>query len=451
MDAFVWNESFCTHIDSVDAQHRQLVELVNRVGEMLVDTAGVAEEKIQAIFGQLAEYARFHFSDEERVMSEAGLDPHFIALHASHHRSFAEQLGAMWQARVGMKNPAEALHGFLATWLTFHILGEDQSMARQIGRLRAGSTAAEAYAQESAVADAPTSALLEAMQNLYGVLALQNRDLAEANRSLEEKVAVRTRELLQSEKMASIGQLAAGVAHEINNPIGFINSNFGTLAHYVEQLLRLAEEGRSTSAGQRLADDVGLDFLRTDVHDLLRESQQGLERVRKIVANLKDFSHVDETQWQEADLLAGLESTLNVVWHELKDKVEIVRELQPLPCVRCIPAQINQVFMNLLLNAAQAIAGRGTITLRSGQDGARVWIEIADNGAGMDETTRQRLFEPFFTTKPVGKGMGLGLSVTWEIISKHAGTIEVASQPGRGSAFRVWLPVTGPAAQEVAR
>ncbi|MBI5922941.1 MAG: hemerythrin domain-containing protein [Betaproteobacteria bacterium] len=444
MDAFVWNERFATRIDSVDAQHRKLVDLVNRVGDMLVDAASVGDEKLQIVFRQLAEYAHFHFADEERVMSAAGLDPRFVAPHVGHHRGFVEQLGAMWQARTGMKNPAESLHGFLASWLTFHILGEDLSMARQIERMRAGKTAAEAFAQESRLADTPTAVLLEALQNLYGVLALQNRDLAEANRSLEEKVAARTRELLQSEKMASVGQLAAGVAHEINNPIGFVNSNFGTLVHYVEQLLQLAELGSTTAEGQRLAEEVGLDFLRTDVHDLLKESQEGLERVRKIVADLKDFSHVDEAQWQEADLLAGLESTLNVVWHEIKYKAEIVRELQPLPLVRCIPAQINQVFVNLLLNAAQAIAEHGIITLRSGRAGERVWIEIADSGCGMDDETRRRLFEPFFTTKPVGKGTGLGLSVTWDIIKKHAGTIDVTSKPGQGSVFHIWLPVAGP-------
>ncbi|MDD5175437.1 MAG: ATP-binding protein [Sterolibacterium sp.] len=451
MDAFVWSEYFCTHIESVDLQHRHLVDLVNRVGDMLVEAAGIPEEELQAVFGQLADYAHFHFADEERVMTGAGLDPRFVAIHVGHHRGFTEQVTALWQERAGMKNPAEALHGFLSSWLTFHILGEDQSMARQIRRLREGTTPAEAFAQESSHADSPTAVLLDALQNLYGVLALQNHDLAEINRSLEEKVAERTSELLHQEKMASIGQLAAGVAHEINNPIGFVNSNIGTLGHYVDQLLQLAEVGAATPEGQRLADEIGFDFLRADVRDLLKESRGGLERVRKIVADLKDFSHVDETQWQQTDLLLGLESTLNVVWHELKYKAEIIRELQPLPLVHCMPAQINQVFMNLLVNATQAIAERGIITLRSGRAGGRVWIEIVDTGCGMDEETRRRMFEPFFTTKPVGKGTGLGLSVTWDIIKKHGGSIDVVSNPGKGSAFRVWLPIDGTISRKAAQ
>lgn len=445
MDAFVWNDRFRTGIASVDDQHRQLVAIINRVGEMMIDASGASEAALQATFKQLADYARFHFADEERVMREGGLDDAVIAVHVDHHRGFTEQLVSMWQARAGMTHPAEALHGFLAAWLSFHILGEDQAMARQVVRIRQGMAPAAAAAAECVAADAPTAALLEALRNLYGVLSLQNRDLADANRHLEEKVMARTRELLQAEKMALVGQLAAGVAHEINNPIGFVNSNLGTLGHYVDQLLRLAEAGIATPAGRALAADIDFDFLRADVRQLLEESRDGLERVRKIVADLKDFSHVDEVEWQDADILAGLESTLNVVWHKLKYKAEIVRELKPLPLVRCIPAQINQVFMSLLVNAAQAITGRGVITLRSGQAGERVWVEIADTGSGMDEATRQHVFEPFFTTRPVGTGTGLGLSVTWDVVHEHQGMIEVASEAGHGSTFRVWLPVTGPA------
>lgn len=449
MQPFVWNDRFHTGIDLVDAQHRHLVGIVNQLGDMLIAPQPAEKNEIEAIFGQLADYANTHFRDEERLMQEAGIAPMHLEHHVKIHRDFVTQLLAMWRARGAMSSPAEALHGFLAAWLSFHILGEDQAMAREISRIRAGMSAVEAHRLETERdKDSSTDALLQALQHLYGVLARMNSDITEANRQLEEKVAARTRELLQSEKMASIGQLAAGVAHEINNPIGFVTSNLGSLGHYVDTLLQLATLGAATPEGKALSQQVDLDFLKADLADLMRETREGLDRVRKIVANLKDFSRIDQAEWQEADLVAGLESTLNVVWHELKYKAEIMRELQPLPLVRCMPAQINQVFMNLLVNAGQAIPQRGTITLKSGSTDEWAWVEIADTGCGMDETTQRRIFEPFFTTKPVGTGTGLGMSVTYDIITKHGGRFDIESAVGQGTRIRVWLPIAGPAEAE---
>ncbi len=150
---------------------------------------------------------------------------------------------------------------------------------------------------------------------------------------------------------------------------------------------------------------------------------------------------MDEGEWLPTDINKGLESTLNVIWNEVKYKAEVVKELADLPRVDCIPSQINQVLMNLMVNAAQAIEGRGSITLRTGVAGDKVWIEVVDTGKGMTTETRRRIFEPFYTTKPVGKGTGLGLSVTWDIVERHGGSIEVESEPGRGSTFRLTLPV----------
>ena len=249
--------------------------------------------------------------------------------------------------------------------------------------------------------------------------------------------------MLQSEKMAAIGQLAAGVAHEINNPIGFVNSNLGTLKTYTGQLLALAERSRKGEAGEADFIAADFDYLKTDIDDLLRESRDGLERVKKIVANLKDFSHVDKSEWQEADLNAGIESTLNVVWNELKYKAEVVREFGELPKLPCVAAQINQVVMNLLVNAAHAIEQRGTITVRTGCDASTAWIEVSDTGRGMAPAVLQRIFEPFYTTKPVGKGTGLGLSLSYDIIKKHGGRIDVSSEVGVGTTFRVSLPLHG--------
>ncbi len=262
--------------------------------------------------------------------------------------------------------------------------------------------------------------------------------------ALNNKLGEAQSQLLHSEKMAAIGQLAAGVAHEINNPIGFVNSNLASLRTYAGQLLSVInayEQGVAEKIGQaRQAAD--LDFLREDLPALLSESQEGLDRVTKIVQALKDFSRVDDTGRQLADLNAAMESTLNVVWNELKYKAELIRELGDLPKVDCIPAQINQVFTNLLVNAAQAIPVRGKIFVRSRLDGDTVCFEIEDTGQGMSEEVRRRIFEPFFTTKPVGKGTGLGLSISYDIVvKKHGGRLEVTSEPGKGTCFLIALPL----------
>ena len=277
------------------------------------------------------------------------------------------------------------------------------------------------------------------------------RNIQVTNARLEEA----QNQLLQSEKMASIGQLAAGVAHEINNPIAFVNSNLGTLRQYAGQLLALtrahARRGREPADAElaALEQAADLDFIAEDLPTLLDESEEGLSRVRKIVQNLKDFSRVDQADWQDADLNAGLESTLNVVMNEVKYRADVRRDYGTLPPVRCLAGQLNQVFMNLIVNAAHAMPAqrRGVITLATGlqaqADGDWAWIEVADDGCGMSPDVQRRIFEPFYTTKPVGQGTGLGLSMSFSIVQKHGGRIEVQSAPGEGTRFRVWVPVAG--------
>lgn len=192
---------------------------------------------------------------------------------------------------------------------------------------------------------------------------------------------------------------------------------------------------------------VDLDFLQEDLPALLNESEEGLARVKKIVQDLKDFSRIDHADWQDADLNAGLDSTLNVVMNEVKYKAEVRKRYGQLPPVRCIAAQLNQVFMNLIVNAAHAIAERGTITLTTSDEGEGwVCVAVADTGSGMTDEVKRRIFEPFFTTKPVGKGTGLGLSLSFSIVQKHGGHIEVDSEPGQGTCFRVKIPVSPPVA-----
>ncbi len=263
-------------------------------------------------------------------------------------------------------------------------------------------------------------------------------------------------QLLQSEKLASIGQLAAGVAHEINNPIGYVHSNLGTLEGYVNDLLRIiaaceaARDAIQSEAPECLALDdlmnkLDLPYLKGDIPALMSESREGISRVRKIVQDLKDFSRLDSSpDWQPADLRQGLDSTLNIVQNEIKYRADVVKEYGDIPEIECLPSQLNQVFMNLMVNAAHAIEGpRGTITLRCGRADAddEVWVEVADTGKGIPADNLGRIFDPFFTTKPVGKGTGLGLSLAYGIIQKHNGRIDVASEVGRGSIFRVTLPV----------
>ncbi|WP_374682132.1 ATP-binding protein [Accumulibacter sp.] len=274
--------------------------------------------------------------------------------------------------------------------------------------------------------------------------------LKESNRRLEDTQS----QLLQAEKMASIGQLAAGVAHEINNPVGFVSSNMRTLATYTDGLLKLIDAyaavtekvplpADAAATLQALRTAIDLDYLRDDLQDLLHESDDGLQRVRQIVQDLKDFSHIDSGEWTAVDLNACIKSTLNVVWNELKYKAKIDFVPGDLPEVRCNAPQVNQVIMNLLVNAAQAIESSGTISIRSGHDGTMAWFEIEDTGSGMSEQVRRRIFEPFFTTKAVGTGTGLGLSVSYGIVNKHGGRMEVFSTPGVGTRFRVSLPIAG--------
>lgn len=276
-------------------------------------------------------------------------------------------------------------------------------------------------------------------------------------RTLNKKLEEAHNQLLQSEKMASIGQLAAGVAHELNNPIGFVHSNLGTLDGYIRDLMdiiagydKLVESNESLAFGavKVLKEERDFDYIASDIGLLLSESKDGLARVRKIVQDLKNFSHVSEQEWQWADLHQGLDSTLNIVWNDLKYKCKVVKEYGDLPKVYCMISQLNQVFMNLLVNAGHAIEGQGIITIHTSLDEeGQVSIEIRDTGKGIAPEHMKRIFEPFFTTKPVGKGTGLGLSLSYGIVEKHHGRIEVDSVVDQGSTFRITLPVNQAADQ----
>jgi len=290
----------------------------------------------------------------------------------------------------------------------------------------------------------------------------QQRRIAMVSRMNEEfilaqqQIAEAQQQLLQSDKMASVGQLAAGVAHEINNPIGFVYSNLGTLEKYLKDVFELldvyeaaeatlSETARAAVRAAKQGKDMS--FLREDVPQLMKESREGITRVKKIVQDLKEFSHVDAAdEWQWVDLHKGIDSTLNIVWNEIKYHADVQKEYGEISEVECLPSQLNQVVMNMLVNAAHAFEGKGIITIRTGEQGEQVFIQIADTGKGISAENMKRIFDPFFTTKPVGKGTGLGLSMSYGIMQKHNGRIEVQSEVGKGTTFTLWLPIKHAAA-----
>jgi two-component system NtrC family sensor kinase len=282
-------------------------------------------------------------------------------------------------------------------------------------------------------------------------LQARNAELEVAYRKLKGA----QEQLLQSEKLASIGQLAAGVAHEINNPIGYVHSNLATLQEYSKHLLTLIEaydrvldsgdRGQARAEIRDLRQRLDIEFLQGDLPQLIEESREGIERVRKIVQDLKDFSRSDaRDKFVQADLHRGLDSTLNIIWNDLKYKAQVVKTFGDIPQIECIPSELNQVFMNILLNAGQAIAERGIVTVSTSLDGDHVVIAIGDDGAGIPEDVLPRIFDPFFTTKPVGTGTGLGLAISYGLVKKHHGSIDVTSTPGEGTLFLIRLPITQP-------
>jgi len=277
-------------------------------------------------------------------------------------------------------------------------------------------------------------------------IADKNRELARAHTELQNTHL----QLLQQEKMASIGQLAAGVAHEINNPMGFITSNLGTLGKYVSRIAEYLAATDLIIAGSaapvqkqtaELRSRLKLDYIVNDTKQLIEESLEGATRVKNIVDDLKNLSRTDRQEMIPTDLNKILHTALNIAANEIKYVADIVRQFDTVPEVLCHPQQISQVFINLLTNASHAIDGHGTITIRTWHDDYSVFVSVADNGKGIPAEIRSRIFEPFFTTKDVGKGTGLGLSISYDILLKHGGEITVVSEPGHGSTFTVRLPI----------
>jgi signal transduction histidine kinase len=276
------------------------------------------------------------------------------------------------------------------------------------------------------------------------------RSLAHQNQALREAQVA----LVQSEKLASLGQLAAGMSHEINNPIAFVKNNLVVLRRDGGEILELLDKYRSAAATLAQLDPalaaeiaameeaIDLSYLQQSLRRLLDSSLQGLERVRGIVSNLRDFANLDQAEYKEININAALRSTMQILHHELtRRNIKIQADLQNLPPLACEAGKISQVLYNVLLNAAQACAAEGIICVQTRCEDSAIVIEIRDNGIGIAPEQQRHLFEPFFTTRPVGEGVGLGLATSYAIVRDHGGTIAVESRLGEGSTFRIRLPL----------
>jgi len=267
-------------------------------------------------------------------------------------------------------------------------------------------------------------------------------------------------QLIQSEKMSSLGQLLAGIAHEINNPVNFISGNISHAQQYIDDLLHLVQIYRNNCNYipeiQTLTEEIDLDFLMEDLPKLISSMSLGIKRVREIVLSLRNFSRSEQAQMTVTDIHEGIDSTLLILNNRLKTnrgkfEIEVVKNYDALPLVECYPSQLNQVFMNIIANAIDALDGQekeGMITISTSLENGKAFvnyphavIKIQDNGTGMTQAVRDRLFEPFFTTKPIGKGTGLGMPICRKIIEKHNGKIECLSEPGKGTTFCIQIPI----------
>jgi two-component system NtrC family sensor kinase len=301
----------------------------------------------------------------------------------------------------------------------------------------------------------------EALRTAHEKLLKKNKEIEESRKNVQltlEELEAAYKELktsqakiLQQEKMASIGQLAAGVAHEINNPVAFISSNLGTLEKYMRRLTdfigaqaQAIKQLKAQNVSNNLEEkrkELKIDHTIADAQKLLEESLDGTDRVQKIVKSLNRFSRVDDVDYRNTDINECIDQSINIVWNELKYKGTLHKDYGMLSPTKCYPQQLSQVFINILLNAAQAISEKGEIKIKTRENNKEIWISISDTGSGIPDDDKGKIFEPFFTTKEVGKGTGLGLSISYEIIQRHKGDISFESRQGQGTTFIVRLPV----------
>ena len=339
-------------------------------------------------------------------------------------------------------------HAFITTWAKVN-LGSDLGWVRLQTYNELDTADLRSLRQQTL--------LLSALSVISGIIILgvflwrAYFTMVKRGNMFEVKLDEATKRLVQSEKLASLGELAAGVAHEINNPVGYVSSNLTTLQKYLavyEKVLDTPEADSPEMAA--LKKKLNYAFIRDDLQNLVKETQEGVGRVKAIIQDLKDYARTNvATHYVASDIQIGLKSTLNIARNQLKNRADVRLELGKLPLVECAPSQIDQVFLNLIVNAAQAMPdGKvGLIDIRTNCNDSHVWIEVKDNGPGIPPEILKKIFDPFFTTKDPGTGTGLGLSVSQNIIQQHGGTLEVQSTVDVGTTFKITLPIKRPAAK----
>ena len=459
---FVWDDYFETGLGEVDEQHFKLVSLVNQLGERLASGRPLSDAEREHVLGGLHRYAMLHFRTEEDMMIECGLDPRHIDEHRRAHGDFiiaVEQLAAETSTNQ-LKLLSELLH-YVSSWLALHILGIDMAMSRQVDAIANGVSAAEAYERDAHSADPANRALVSAVHTLYATVAQRNAELLKAKAELEDRVAERTRdlqeavlhleaareEIVQSEKMAALGQFAAGMAHELNTPLGFIGGNLNALGDYCNKLVALSAEadklvadGPPRAAWRAACEHADRDFVREDAPQLLAESRSGLDRIHRIVDALKRSAGSADDVHVNTALKDIVDSVLQTYRSTVPDNVSFECACNPAHIANVSVHAISVAVDELMDNAVKALAGTGgVIRCSTGSNSTQIWIEIADTGPGISAAIAPHIFEPFFTTRAVGSGAGLGLYLAYQTAREHHGFIELRKS-SRGAVFRLVLP-----------
>ncbi len=458
MQAFTWSPLFETGLADVDAQHRRLVELVNQLGE---DANSGSPEKIDQTIGALAEYTVYHFQCEEAIMTTDGVAVTYSDRHRETHRRFVAQVVDWIERRkAGEAISLNQLLEFLANWLVFHILGDDQSLGRQVLAIRAGTPAQTAYDQDRTSDDPRTDILLGALRRLYAGLVARNEELIAAqgslsalNMTLEQRVVDRTAELvdantrlkeeqekvLEAEKMASLGRMVAGFAHEVNTPVGVAVGAASQSQELVAELGALLSQ-----------DEVTEEQLRSRLAMLDEVAELTLSNLRRAADMVQRFKRtaVDQTSEHERDY--DLAEVIEDVQRSLQNAFKNTPIKLVVDCAEGLslygPAgTLVQLLTNLMQNSrmhAFADGKRpGTISIRAGIDGDRVKIDFSDDGAGMSDETLQHIFEPFYTTRRGSGGSGLGLYITYNLVTQGLqGSIHCVSSPDAGTRFHIEFP-----------
>lgn len=458
MKTFEWSALFATGLEDVDTQHRRLIELVNALSE---DIESGAPERIDTTLTALAEYTVYHFGCEERLMVEHGVDARYAERHRATHQKFVAQVQAWMATREanGQLSPRQLLD-YLANWLIFHILGDDQSMGRQIAAIHQGVVAAEALASDKASDDPRTEVLLGALRRLYADLVERNdrlvsaqQDLTELNATLEARVRQRTAELteanaqikaeqqrvIEAEKMASLGRLVAGFAHEVNTPVGVAVGAISQASVVVDEFAQLLAQDEVSEA------DI------TERLQLLKESNglamANLKRAAGLVTSFKRTA-VDQSSDQSRNF--ALAEVIDDAVHNLRPMFKHSDIQFDVRCPEALdlyghPGALAQVLTNLCTNAfIHGFADgkkSGRVSISARRDADDVELCFADNGAGMDETSVRKAFEPFYTTRRDHGGSGLGLYIVYNLVTHElGGSITCHSTPTTGTEFLIRFP-----------